>query len=769
VLAIGIGATTTMFSVVDALLINPLPVPEADRVVYLYRYHAALDIVTSPSRELIRGVRDGASSFAGVETYCEETFFIGGDGEPTRLHGARVSPGFFEFLGIQPRLGRLDLGDEDIVRGAVMSYGLWQRRFGGSDEVLGRVVAMGEQRLQVIGVLPAGFRLESYSPLDLWLADSPHRVRVDSDGPVYAIARLTAGCSVAAAAEELAALSRHLPVDAETGLEWTGIVETPRSRLGSQRRAAVLALQAAVVLVLLMACANVACLLLAHGETRQRELAVRSAMGASRSDILRQLLTESMLLGLFAGAVGIVAARAGMVLVADLVPRTPEYLELGLGHMAFALAASVASSVLFGLLPALQGSSVDMREILLAGMRIAGRSRRRLDPRQLLVAGQVALAVMLLLGAGLLLRSFVHLQSIDPGFDPDGLLTMRIELPEIAEDDASRQVSFADRLVAEVGGILGPGAPPVVLASGIASDVEAITGYPELEGQPAAADSPRQLLISRSVMPGFFRGLGIELRQGRGFNDAVRSDTEAEIIVNETLVRRCCDGSDPVGRRIRFGAEWYRVVGVAADVSPPSLVAQGLGNLQVYFPFSQRPASEMTLAVRTSSSASDLVEALKAAVWQVDPTVPITRVATAPEILADSLHRQRTNAALMTGFAACAVLLACLGVYGVIAHSVRQRTREIGIRLALGAMRCAVTRQVVAQGLRLVGLGAAVGLVGALFLSRTLSSLLFQVRPWDPTSLALAALVVVGAALFACWLPARRASALDPVSALRND
>jgi putative ABC transport system permease protein len=771
VLAIGIGATTTMFSVVDALLINPLPVPAADRVVYLYRYNAELDIVTSPSPEMIRELHDSASSFEGVATYAEESFFVGGDNEPARLHGARVSPGFFDFLGIQSRLGRLDLGEQDTGiggQGVVLSYGLWQRRFGGSDQVLGRIMEVGDQRLQVIGVLPSGFRLESYSPLDLWIAETPASERTDSDGPVYAVARLTTGSSVAAAAEELASLSQHLPAD-ETGLAWTGIVETPRSRLDSRRRTAVLALQAAVVLVLLLACGNVAGLLLAHGETRHQELAVRSAMGASRGDLLRQLLTESLLLGLLAGTVGVAVARVGVVLIPDLLPGTPAYLELGIGHLAFTLAAALASSLLFGLFPALKGSSVDMRDVLLAGLRIAGGPSRRLHLRRMLVAGQVALAVVLLLGAGLLLRSFARLQAIDPGFDPDGLLTLRLELPEAADDDTARLVSFGDRLRAEVSGIVGPGAPPVVLASGIASDIEAITGHPELEDQPVAADSPRQLLITRSVMPDFFKGMGIRLIRGRGFTEAARSDTEAEVIVNETLARRCCGGIDPVGRRIRFGNDWYRVVGVAADVSLPSLVAQGLGDLQVYFPFAQRPSSQMTLAIRITSRSSNMVEALKAAVWRVDPTAPITRVASAPELLTDSIDRQRTSAALMAGFAACAVLLACLGVYGVIAHSVRQRTREIGIRLALGAMRAEVTRQVVAQGLRLVVIGAVIGLAAALALSRSLSSLLFQVRPWDPASVVLAGVVVIGAALLACWLPARRAAALDPGSALRHD
>jgi len=775
-LAIGIGANTTIFSVIEGVLIRPLPYRDAGRLVYLFRHNAELGVTTTPSRELVRACRELTTSLEQIETYSTDSLSLIGDAEPDLLTGARVSAGFFSFLGVKPFAGRLFHQGEDAEgrhRVAVLSHGLWRSRYGGDPAAVGQPLSIDGEPYTIIGVLPPRFRLDAYSKIALWIPDARGTAAVsgapEEPSPLHTIARLAPGVSVAAAQAEVEAISRSMPAPDETGIEWSGLLETPRDRLDPDLRTGIVMLQLAVSFVLLIACVNVAHLMLAQGEARRRELAVRAALGASRTRLVRQLLTESILLGLLAGALGLALAVWGVGAIPSLYPGDLGSVRLSWVHLGFTVVVAMVTGLLFGLLPARRGSRPDLRSVLQRNLSGAGGRVRWLGFRQLLVTTEVALALVLLIGAGLLIRSFVGLSRLDPGFRTENLLTLCLELPETRYATGSEQVGFYETLLETIRAGAGDQLVGVTATTGLASGLDAAVGRPEIEGRPADPSSPPQFVVIVAAMSDYFRTMGIPLRSGRGFTTGDREATEPVIVINETLAERCLPGESPLGRRIRFNEQWYRIVGVVADMRLPDLVASGVGELQVYFPAHQAPDPRMTLVVRTTGDPGPLAGTLKARLWSIDPQVAVTRVATGDALLASSLASHRFNALLMVLFSAVAALLAVVGVYGVVAHSVSRSTHEIGIRLALGATSGDILGHLIRRSMAAVALGLAAGVAAALALARALAGLLHDVSARDPATFAVLTVLVATLALVATWIPARRATRLDPLGALRRE
>jgi putative ABC transport system permease protein len=770
-LALGIGGNTAIFSLVESSLINPLRHCDTDGLVYLYHYNPQMGITTTSSPEFIRACRDHADSFEEIGVYSTSSFNVTGSGEPALITGARVEPRLFSFLGVKPSLGRAFVPGDEERWVAVLSHQLWRSRFGGDAGAIGQRLIIDDEPHEIVGVLPAGFDLDAYGDIRFWLPGRPLApvAGTQPSDPLHSIARLAPGVSPEAAQAELDLVGESLQSDQAAGLEWVPRLETPQQGLDPRLRRALLLLQVAVGFVLLIACANIANLLLAQGEGRAREMAMRSALGASRGRLARQILTESLALGVLGGALGLGLACWAMEAIPTLLPEDLGHIALNWYHLGFTLVVALLSGLVFGLVPALRSSTPDLISNLKHSAPTTASVRQRVAFRHLLVVAEVALALMLLVGAGLLARSFIGLQSLDPGFEPRGLLTLRIELPEERYPEASAQVTFFEQLLERARSRLGERVESIALASGVAADFGAIGGRPEPEGRVLDAEEPRQLLIAVSATPGYFRTVGIPLHEGRGFGDQDSEGSEPVVIINHTLARRYFSGESPVGRRIRFTDTWYRVIGVAGDSRLPSLAVQGVGELQVYFPFRRNPSPEMTIAVRTTADHGPVVDALKACLWDLDSSVPVTRVATADTLVADSLSKQRFNALLMALFAAIAAVLTTVGIYGVVAYSVSTRTREIGIRLALGATRAEVLRQAVKRGMTVVVLGLVLGLVGALSLARILVGLVHDVSVTDPATFISVSLLVAVIALLATWLPARRAAHLDPVIALRHE
>jgi len=484
---------------------------------------------------------------------------------------------------------------------------------------------------------------------------------------------------------------------------------------------------------------------------------------------VRQLLTESILLGLLAGALGLALAVWGVGAIPSLYPGDLGSVRLSWVHLGFTVVVAMVTGLLFGLLPARRGSRPDLRSVLQRNLSGAGGRVRWLGFRQLLVTTEVALALVLLIGAGLLIRSFVGLSRLDPGFRTENLLTLCLELPETRYATGSEQVGFYETLLETIRAGAGDQLVGVTATTGLASGLDAAVGRPEIEGRPADPSSPPQFVVIVAAMSDYFRTMGIPLRSGRGFTTGDREATEPVIVINETLAERCLPGESPLGRRIRFNEQWYRIVGVVADMRLPDLVASGVGELQVYFPAHQAPDPRMTLVVRTTGDPGPLAGTLKARLWSIDPQVAVTRVATGDALLASSLASHRFNALLMVLFSAVAALLAVVGVYGVVAHSVSRSTHEIGIRLALGATSGDILGHLIRRSMAAVALGLAAGVAAALALARALAGLLHDVSARDPATFAVLTVLVATLALVATWIPARRATRLDPLGALRRE
>ncbi|HEX5760842.1 MAG TPA: ABC transporter permease, partial [Thermoanaerobaculia bacterium] len=772
-LALGIGANAAIFSVVYGVLLEPLPYPSPERLVML--------IDSNPTRGFDRfsssppnfvDWRDQSRSFSGMAALTRANPSLTGGGvEPERLEGAQVSAGFFETLGVPPALGR-GIGAADDRPGApkvaVLSHGLWRRRFGADPAIVGRAVELDGSPHTVVGIAAEGFqfpsRVEVWQPLALEITPDMRGAHF-----VGVAARLKPGVSLERAQAEMSVIAGRLEKqypDSNTG--WGVNVIPTRELVVEDVRPALLVLMATVAVVLLIACANVANLLLARMASREREVAIRTALGAGRGRLIRQFLTESVLLALAGGALGLLLAlwgvRALVAMNADNIPRAA---EIGLEPpvLLFTLALAVLTGLVFGLVPALHAARPDLQGSLKEGGRGAGTGVRARSARGALVVVEVALTLVLLVSAGLLLRSFAGLSGVSPGFETAGVLTLEVNLPESRypdeeeEGESSKVAAFYDQVLADVRAIpgvrsAGAGYPLPLGGSGFVLAF-VVEGRPE----PPPGQEPNSHI--RFVTPGYLETMSIPLLRGRRLLASDREGALPVMVVNRTMAEKTWPGEEALGKRLTFGdpededVEWRTVVGVVGDVRHEALATEPAA--ETYVPIGQAPSSAATLVVRTDGDPMRLAAPVREAVRRADPDLPVFAVLPLAEVVAQSLAEQRFRTILLALFAGLALVLASVGVYGVISYGVTQRRHEMGLRMALGARREQVQRLVVGQGLRLVLTGAAVGLVGAFLATRLLASFLYGVRATDPLTFAAVPALLAGVALFASWLPARRA------------
>ena len=777
-LALGIGANTAIFSAVNAVLLRPLPFADAERLVALWET-SPRQAEVSVSYPNFLDWQAAATRFEAMTVIDDHEFTLTGGGEPERIPSARVSADFFGVLGVQPLLGRSFVAADDRPgegRVVLLGHDLWQRRFGGSPDVVGTLVTLNDISVEVVGVLPPALDGQSYGwfmDVKLW---APLGQYVESwgsrgahNGPM-AIGRLATGASVADAQAELDVVAERLErayPESNTGVRV--IVRSLGETIVADRRGPLLLLFGAVGFVLLIACANVANLLLARGTGRARELALRVALGATPMAIVRLLLVESVCLAALGGGSGLLLAFWVRDALVGLAPvDLARGVVLDVRVLGFAAAISLASGALFGVVPAWRAAHPDLESALKDEHRSTPRGQRHV--RSLIVVAETALAAMLLVGAGLLVRSVMSLQQVDPGFDRDRMLTMHVTLPLARYPDIERQTTFYRDVLARIARL------PGVTTVGAGTDfpiLEDSVYFPvHVDGHPVPPPGQELLAYYRAVTPGYLPAMGIPILVGRGVDELDVATSQPVVVVNEAIVRRHWPEQDPIGQRVRLGFgdhPWLTVVGVAGDVRSFGLDADEQPSL--YVPHAQRAfpwLRWMNLAISAGVAPESLVDAIRAEVWAVDPDVPLTDIQTGEAVVADSLARRQFTMSLLALFAGLAVALASVGLYGVLSYAVGQQTREIGIRMVLGADPRVVVGAVMRNGVGLTVIGLLIGLGGALAVGRVLESQLYGVQPTDPVSFAAAAVALITTAFFASLVPARRATRVDPMAALRT-
>ncbi len=777
-LALGIGANTAIFSVVHHTLLLDLPYEDPDRLVMVWEdasKHGYPRDTPAPANYVDWRDQNGVFESMAAIAAAEMTL-TGGGGEPERLVGRRVSASFFPILGVQPRLGRGFLPEED-ARGkngvVILGHALWQRRFGASPAIIGQAITLNGASMTVVGVMPAGFRFPSRED-ELWIPiafDAGEAGRRQSHY-LNVVARLKGGVTVAQAQAEMTTIAHRLEQQYPASNTDLGAVVVPlRDQLVGDMRPMLLTLMGAVGFVLLVACVNVANLLLARAALRQKEISIRVALGAGRARLVRQFLTESTVLALLGGGAGLLVAVWGITLLRSIVPDSLSALNEVTVHpavLAFTLVLSLLTGLLFGIAPAVQA----MRDVggrLKEGGRDSstGHLGRRL--RGVLVAAEIALSLMLLIGAGLLMNSFVRLSRVDPGFDPSRLLTMKVPPSPLKYGDLAARSRFYDQLLDGVGRL--PGVRSAAVATNLPLTSSGNSIGISIEGVPDPPPGHELIAVTRVVSPDYFQTMSIPVVGGRHFGAQDRPDSEQVVVVSETLARSHWHGENPVGKRLKSGrstsdAPWWTVVGVVKDVRQFELGADP--RPQIYLPYSQvgwfRPGE---LVVRTEGEPLALADPVRRVIRDLDQDQPLSNVRSMDTIVSGSVGRQRFGMLLLSLFAAMGLVLASVGIYGLMSYSVSHRAREIGIRMALGAQKHDVLRLIMGEGMKLVLIGAGIGLLGAFALTRLMQGLLFGVSAVDPGTFAATFLVLAGVALLACWLPAHRAARSDQIAALR--
>jgi predicted permease len=781
-LAIGIGANTSIFSVANALLLRPLAYRDPDRLMMIAAYRNRDSLRQGPLTYVrFEQVRAVARSFSGIAAFTGETFNLTGQGDPEQVPSARVSGNFFELLGVEPAMGRAFRAEEDRDGGGnvvLISDAFWERRFARDRGALGRTLTLDGKDYSIIGVLRPEFRFALLGSADLFAPrvfelNSITRQQVASGvGFLNYLARLAPGVSVEAAQSEMNALAVRyreenpkLP-DADPAL--IVHVGNLRDEMVSSVRVAVLVLFAAVSLVLLIACANVASLMLSRSLGRKREIAVRMAMGATRPGIIRQLLTESLLLAAAGGALGALLSQWGTRGLASLAAGTlPRVAEIAIDArvLAFTAAASLLAGVLFGLVPALQVSRPDLNAILRSEGRGATGGRRHRTLRTLLVVSQVALSMVLLIGSGLLLRNFLQLRAESPGFDASRLLTMGITLPPSRYSNIAQVTAFTDELLRQVSPL--PGVQSAAIASALPVNPSRFTSALP-EGQPVVPLAERPVFNVEMVSAGYVATMRVPLKRGREFSDHDDARAPRVVMVNEAFARRYWPREDAVGKHVLVGRmpTSSEVVGVIGDVRNQNVSSDP--QAEIYLPWKQLPWANVHLVVRTNGEPHAVAAAIRRGVLAVDKDQPVTKVRSMEEVFEEGAAQPRFTTWLLGGLSTTALLLAIVGIYSVIAYTVSDRTQEMGIRIALGADRNDILRLVLRQGLTMAGAGIAVGLLFSFVLTRLLATLLYRVSATDPFTFIAGPLLFAAVALAASYLPARRATRVDPVLALRN-
>jgi putative ABC transport system permease protein len=782
-LALGIGANTAIFSVIDAALLRPLPYSNANRIVVLVQTDEEKQ-TDSPSPADFLEFQRQAGSFTYLGAYRGMPANLSGVGQPERVEAAVVTSNFFSALGVEALHGRTILPSLDPPGGTnvtVLGYGLWQRKFGGDPEIIGRAIEIDGVPRVVVGVVSPKFSYPAGT--DLWVSSPfavvPHPLRPTEDpssrhGTHYfeTFGLLKPGVTLAQASAEVDTIAKRLKQQFGDDEEGTGATLIPlRQVLVGETRPALLILLGAVTMVLLIACVNVANIVLARGASRQREMALRITLGAGRFDLLRHLLVESLLLALAGGGLGILLAYWGLgplrsMAPTDMVGGAPIALDYRV--LLFTLFASLVSGVLFGLIPGLRLLSVDLHGSLQEGGRGnagGGRARRM---RSTLVVAEIAMAAVLLIAAGLLLRSFSRLVKVAEGFNPDHVLSLQMALPNARYPKPGDRVAFMKKTLERINGL--PGIASASAISRLPLNPGNSSRSVEVEGRtaPPAGEAAPDYLVAT---PDYFQTLAVPLLSGRVLSDRDDATAAPVAIISQATARYFWPGQDPIGKHFRgpCGDEktWCQVVGVVADIKQHHL--EQASRMAVYVPFSQDPWNFFSVVVRTRVEPVSAASAVQAAIRSIDPDEPIYNVRSMRDVEADSLSPQRLQIALIGLFAALALILACMGIYGVMSYSVSRRIPEIGVRMAIGAQTGNVLGMVLGEGLRLGILGAGIGLAGSFFAARLLSGMLFGITAGDPVTFAGVAMLLVVVALVACYIPARRATRVDPLVALRYE
>jgi putative ABC transport system permease protein len=773
-LGLGIGANTAIFSLVNGVLLRPLPFPDAERIIYFEGKNPQAGITDSNISFLdFTDWSQQTELFKSTAAYWTGNANLGADGaEPERVPRAGVTSGFFSVLGVQPVLGRTFVPDDDkpgTISVAIISHGLWKRRFGSDPAIVGKQVQISSRPITVIGVMPSGFEFPEQT--QIWVTSAVKVAEEPRDNRSWsAIARLNTGVDLKQAQTQVSAINAHLAKQfTETNKGWDVNLSTLHERLVREVKPSLLALLGAVGFVLLIACANVANLLLARSAARQKEIAIRAAMGASRGRVLRQMLTESVLLSAIGGIAGLLLSIWLTDLLMSIVPEgAPRLDQVGIDYrvLTFALGVSALTGILFGIVPALQASKLDVTSALKEGGRGA-EGHRRTSARSLLLIGEVALSLVLLVGAGLLIKSFMRLQEVRPGFNPHNVLMASVALPGAKYKDQGFAEFFRqlkERLEAAPGVQAVGGAINLPLGASNYGIGRAFIP----EGRPLTVDEASDSSFS-TITGDYFRALQIPLLAGRLFELRDNPEAPKVVIINESAAKRHFGSpAAAIGKRLSIWRDekfMREIVGVVGDTKASSLT--GESGAQIYVPHAQDPQwNFMAMVIRTAGDPAGFATTLRREVQALDKDQPIYNLRTMDEVVMNSLGTRRVSMQLFAVFACAALLLAALGIYGVMAYSVTQRTQEIGLRMALGAQKSDVLGLVIRQGMTLTVIGVVVGLAGAFALTRVIGNLLYGVTATDPATFVAIPLLLLVVALLACYLPARRAARLDPTRAL---
>lgn len=776
ILALGIGANSAIFSVINGVILRPLDYADPDRLVVVWEKIKQTDQLELAPDDYF-DYRDSAQFIEHLAASDRRNYNLTGGDDPVRIEGAAVTASLFPALGVAPALGRTFSPEEDRAGAdpvVVLSYGLWQRRFGGDPKIIGRAISLSGAAHTVIGVMPASFQFppsQAQSGVvrsELW---TPRRLETETgrnSHSLFVVGRLKPGVTMAQAKAGIETIAARRQQTSRDTHESIGANTLPLGDQVARRiKPSLMALLGAVGIVLLIACANVANLLLLRAASRRKEIAIRAAMGAGRARLLRQLMIESLLLALLGGGAGLLIAYWGvdalLTLGGGVIPRADE-VTVDARVLGFTLLISLLTGVIFGLIPALRASGLDLNEALRDGGRISTGGSNRL--RGALVVAEVALALVMLIGAGLLIKSFWRLQQVAPGFNPENLLAMETSLASARYDTPQSQAAFFKQTLERINSLPGVQSAAIVNNPPLSSR-RSVDGF-LIEGRPEPRSrSETPLADYRSISPDYFRAMNIPISQGRAFTEADAADAPPVAIVNEAVVRRYWPNESPIGRRIKMRDRWQTIVGVVGDVRQSGLDAEA--STHVYMPFAQNPQGRMGLVIRTSAEPMSLAAAVRNQIGAIDKDQPVYNVQTMERTVADSVSPRRLNMLLLGILAAVALALALTGIYAIIAYSVAQRTREIGVRIALGAQRRDVMRLVVGHGMSLALLGVAVGLALALGLTRFLSGLIYDVSATDPATFAAVVALLAIVALVACYIPARRATKVDPMIALRYE
>ncbi len=781
-LALGIGANSAIFSVVNTVLLRPLPYNDPDRLVMVWEDDTKGGYPRdTPAAGNYIDWRDQNQVFESMAAIADRSFNLTGVGEPERIEGRQVSASLFPLLGVEPQLGRVFLPEEDqpgASRVVIMSHGLWQRRFGSDNAIIGQSLNLNGESHTVVGVMPPSFQFPTRKD-EMWVPIAFTSQEAANRGRHYlqVIARMKPGITPEQAQAEMTAIATRLQQqypDSNTDL---GAAVVPlHEHVAGAIKPALLVLLGAVGFVLLVACANVANLLLARAAARQKEIAVRVALGATRLRLIRQFLTESILLAVLGGGGGLLLSLWGVNLLKAFIPENisqARAITIDAKVLGFTILVSLLTGLIFGLAPATQASSFNLNETLKEGGRDSAAGGRGNRIRSLLVIAEVAVSLVLLVGAGLLINSFLRLRSVDPGFRAENLLTMEIVLPRLKYPDHARRTTFYNEMLSRVEAL--PGVKSASVTNWIPLVRQGDSIGVSIEGQPDPGPSQRPSVVTRVVGPQYFSTMGIQLLHGRQFEEQDRTDTPAVAVISETMARRHWPGEDPIGKRITPGSptssdpnNWLTIVGVVKDVRQFELNAEP--KPQMYLTYSQAGFfAPRHLIVSTNVEPLSLASTVRGIVWEIDKDQPVSNVGTMEDTLSESIARQRFSMLLLGIFATVALVLAAVGIYGVMSYSVAQRRHEIGIRMALGAQRSDVLKLAVGQGLKLLVVGVAVGITAALILTGVMTSLLFGISATDPTTFITIPLVLISVGIVASYVPARRATRVDPMVALRHE